>query len=133
MLILTLLISAGSLKINSVKSQTDTIPRHCFTDEEVKGIAKAFKEKEFLKADNGALQEENNTLTDIIKATREKLNLVSSKLGDALEINELKEKMIRELENKPAIINNNTKWWVFAAIIVGSLSTGYVFGKAVFK
>lgn len=128
MLILTLLISAGSLK-----AQTDTVPRHCFTDEEVKGIAKAFKENEFLKADNEDLQKENNTLTDIIKATKEKLNLVSSKLGDALEINELKEKMIRELENKPAVITNNTKWWVYAAIIVGSLSTGFVFGKAVFK
>lgn len=128
MLILTLLISAGSLK-----AQTDTIPRHCFTDEEVTGIAKAFKENEYLKADNADLQEENQTLTDIIKATKEKLNLVSSKLDDALNINELKEKMIRELENKPAVINNNTKWWVFAAIIVGGLSTGYFFGKAVFK
>jgi len=128
MLILTLLISAGSLK-----AQTDTIPRHCFTDEEVKGIAKAFKENEFLKVDNADLEKENKTLTEIIKTTEDKLNLVSSKLNDALNINELKEKMIRELEDKPAIITNNTKWWVFAAIIIGSLSTGYLFGKVVIK
>ncbi|MCC6867148.1 MAG: hypothetical protein IT280_13410 [Ignavibacteria bacterium] len=129
-LILLLIISAGSLNNKNIRAQTDsTGKQHCFTDEEVRGIAKAFKENEFLKKDNADLTEENNTLTEIVKTTKEKLSLVSSKLEDAMHINELKEKMIRELENKPAVITNNTKWWVFAAIIVGSISTGFVIGK----
>lgn len=106
----------------------DTL-KHCFTDQEVVGIAKTFKKAEYLEQDNKDLTEENNTLRAKVAEQDNKFNKLAEKLADALNISELKEKMLRDCENKPAVIVNSTKWWVFAAIIISSSALGYLVGR----
>jgi len=103
--------------------------KHCFTDQEVVGIAVAFKENEQLKEENANLTEENSTLRAKVKETEAKQVITQEKLLDALGICELKENMLRECEDKPAVIVNNTKWWVYAAIIMSSSALGYLVGR----
>ena len=110
-------------------AQPDTARKHCYSDAEVIQIAVQLAEGKAAEADLKDANIQIDVLRQAVKTAMAESETWKSKLSDALAINEIKEKMIRDLENKPHEIVQQTKWYVFAAIIIVSAVFGYVGGR----
>ena len=94
-----------------------------FDSVQVKKIRLIIEENAFLKVENDSLVSK----VDYLKRAGSVSELIIS-AQDSIILN--KEKQIKQLEAKPQTVvqENKTKWYVFAGIIISSVSAGIITG-----